>query len=87
LMSHARRRGCQMKITGAQAKAARLLLGWDLPKMAAEAHLDRRAISNFESRTRTVSAAANAEIRYALEKAGIEFSDDNEPGVRLTKAR
>jgi transcriptional regulator with XRE-family HTH domain len=75
-----------MTITAAQLKAARLLLEWTQTKMAAEVHLNRRTISDFESRRRKVSAAASAEIRYVLERAGVEFTNGGEPGVKLRKA-
>jgi transcriptional regulator with XRE-family HTH domain len=77
----------QMTITGTQAKTARLLLEWDQSKMSAEARLSRKTISDFENRKRGVSASAVAEIRYVLEKAGVEFTTGDEPRVKLRKAK
>jgi hypothetical protein len=71
-----------MTITGAQANAARLLLGWDVQKVAAEAGLSHKTITSFEERRR-VSTATIAEIRHVLEKAGVEFSDEGEPALKL----
>jgi transcriptional regulator with XRE-family HTH domain len=73
-----------MNITGARAKSARLLLGWDVSKMAAETHVSSKTISVFENGKTRVSTATLAEVRYVLEKAGIEFVE-GEPGVKLRK--
>jgi transcriptional regulator with XRE-family HTH domain len=75
-----------MTITGAEAKAARLLLGWSQRKIAAELHISNVTISQFENRKRKVSAATIAEIRYALEGGGVEFTNC-EPGVQLRKTK
>jgi transcriptional regulator with XRE-family HTH domain len=74
-----------VNITGAQAKAARLLLGWSQPIMASHVHVTSTTISNFENRKLGLSAATVAEIRYVLEKAGIEFTNGGEPGVKLRR--
>jgi transcriptional regulator with XRE-family HTH domain len=74
-------------ITGAQTKAARLLLGWDLSKMAAETRLSGKTISVFENGRKRVSAATLAEMCYVLEQAGIEFTSGGEPRVKLRKAK
>jgi transcriptional regulator with XRE-family HTH domain len=73
-------------ITGAQARAARLLLGCSQPKMAVKVHVSAATISNFENRKLGLSAATIAEIRYFLERTGVEFTNGGEPGVKLRKA-
>jgi transcriptional regulator with XRE-family HTH domain len=75
-----------MTITGAQAKAARLLLEWDLTKLAVETRVSSKTISYFENSKKRVSAATVAEIRYVLERGGVEFTNGGEPGVKLRKA-
>jgi predicted transcriptional regulator len=72
-------------ITGRQLKAARALLGWeqwDLAKKSGVAISTIRRMESFEgeiaARTATLSL-----VQKAVEKAGIEFLNNGQPGVRL----
>ena len=74
-------------ITGRQLKAARALLGWEQTDLAAKAGVAISTVRRMESfpgeigaRTGTLSL-----VKKALEKGGIEFLDDGQPGVRLKK--
>jgi transcriptional regulator with XRE-family HTH domain len=72
-------------ITPAQCRAARALLDWPREWLASESGISASSISDFE---RNVGAPRNATLnalRRALEKAGIEFIDDD--GVKLTTPR
>jgi hypothetical protein len=75
-----------MTNSGEQAKAARLLLGWDLSKMAAETRVSSKTIFVFENGKKRVFDATIAEIRCVLEQAGIEFTNRGAPGVNLRSA-
>ena len=55
--------------------------------MGARANLGEGTIRHFEECRRTLSANNLAAIRAALEGAGVEFTNDDEPGVKLRKAR
>ncbi|MCQ4188050.1 helix-turn-helix domain-containing protein [Methylocystis sp. NLS-7] len=79
------------EISVRQVKAARELLGWKQTDLAAASGLSIVTIRRTEAREgdltgrdETISA-----IRSALEKAGVEFIEQNGggPGVRLRKAR
>ena len=57
------------------------------PELAAAARLGLSTIVDFERARRTISEEATQKIRLALERAGVEFIDENGggPGVRLGK--
>ena len=72
-------------ITGRQLKAARALAGWeqtDLAKKSGVAISTVRRMESFDgevgARTSTLSL-----VKRALERAGIEFLNDDRPGVRM----
>src|SRR5579863_3656199 len=74
-------------ITGRQLRAARVLLGMEQIELAKRARVAIGTIRRMESfdgeigaRTGTLSL-----VMRALEKAGIEFLNDGQPGVRLRK--
>ena len=74
-------------MTPSQCRAARGLLEITQSELATAADLGLSTIVDFEKRRRVVSVEAVDAIRAALERAGIEFIDQNGggPGVRLRK--
>lgn len=79
-------------LTAAQIRAARALVDWSQPELAAAAKLSLPTIRRMEGPLGPGrSSAANVDaVRRALEKAGVEFLDADEnkpggPGVRLKK--
>jgi transcriptional regulator with XRE-family HTH domain len=76
-----------MRITGDQVKAARLLLGWKQKEFAFSMRLSKTTVSHFETGRRQPSTATVAEIRFFLERAGVEFTSGGEPKVKLRKAK
>jgi transcriptional regulator with XRE-family HTH domain len=71
-------------ITGQQVKAARTLLGWTQPVLAAHSGVSGNTVSTFE-RGRRPRESTVMTIRRALERAGVEFPE-GEP-VRMGKRR
>jgi transcriptional regulator with XRE-family HTH domain len=76
-------------ITGRQLKAARALAGWEQTELAKKSGVAISTVRRMESfdgeigaRTSTLSL-----IIRALEKAGVEFLNDDRPGVRLRARR
>ena len=76
-------------ITGRQLRAARVLIGMeqiDLAKRARVSIGTIRRMEGFEgeigARTSTLSL-----VKRALEKAGVEFLNDDRPGVRLRSSQ
>ena len=70
-----------------QIRAARGLLRWNQTRLAEAAGISVETVKRLEKTPGPVSAytgTADA-IQRALEKAGVEFSDDDAPGVRLRK--
>ena len=68
-----------------QSRAARGLLDWSQAELAARSNLSESTVREFEKGRRVPSINNLAAIRRALEAAGVEFIDGNQPGVRLTR--
>jgi hypothetical protein len=76
-------------ITGAQIRQARELLGWPPTRLAQRAKVHSAIVRRAESvdGEPPVTVYQAALIRDALERFGNEFTNGEEPGVKLTKAR
>jgi transcriptional regulator with XRE-family HTH domain len=76
-------------ITGAQIRAARLLLHWGRRDLADRAKLDVATVRRSEATEGEpmVTMGHAIAIRYTLERAGVIFVEENGagPGVRLKK--
>jgi transcriptional regulator with XRE-family HTH domain len=74
-----------MIFTPLQCRMARAALGWGVRELAAAAKVSTDTVARFERgdelKERTIDA-----LQRALEAAGIEFTNGQQPGVRLTKA-
>ena len=74
-----------MIFTLLQCRMARAALGWGVRELAAAAKVSTDTVARFERgdelKERTIDA-----LQRALEAAGIEFTNGDQPGVRLTKA-
>jgi transcriptional regulator with XRE-family HTH domain len=70
----------------AQIRGARGLLGWSQTELAKAAGLSEPTVKRFETGLANVSTAAIGKMVAALEAAGVEFTNGNQPGVRLKKA-
>ena len=68
-----------------QSRAARGLLDWSQAELAARSNLSESTIRDFEKGRRVPSINNLAAIRRALEAAGVEFIDGDQPGVRLMR--
>jgi transcriptional regulator with XRE-family HTH domain len=72
-------------ITAAQCRAARGLLDWTQQELADAAHVGVATVRLFESEATETRHATLAVLRRAFEMAGVEFTNSDKPGVRLTK--
>lgn len=65
-----------------------MLLGWDQARLASSAHVAIGTVRRMESFDGVIGSqtATLLKVQTALEKAGIEFLDDDRPGVRLKHA-
>jgi len=70
-------------ITGAQIKAARKLLGWPRDRLGPRAGLSVTLLGKIEDGLRTPTNEQRLGIQGALEAAGVIFTDDSEPRVKL----
>jgi transcriptional regulator with XRE-family HTH domain len=73
-------------VVASQLRAARGLLGWSQKDLATAAQVGRATIADFEVGKREPYARTLADLRRALEEAGVEFTNGGEPGVKLRKS-
>jgi transcriptional regulator with XRE-family HTH domain len=74
-------------MTPAQCRAARGLLKWNQEDLASVAAVSSVTVRNFENEKSTPQRATLAMMQRALEAAGVEFTNGDQPGVRLKRAR
>lgn len=76
-------------LTSAQCRAGRALLDWSREQLAETSMVGLRTIVDFERSARGPRRLTLDALRRALEKAGVEFLDEDGggPGVRLKKSR
>jgi predicted transcriptional regulator len=74
-------------ITGRHIRAARALVGWAQSDLSRKSKVALRTILRMEGFDGAVSARTETlnRVVLALEKAGVEFLNDDQPGVRLKK--
>ena len=77
------------EISGRQIAAARALLGLSKGELARKAKIQTQTLIRMEARTgEAVGLIDNiAAVRAVLESAGVEFTNGNQPGVRLAKPK
>ena len=68
-----------------QLRAARGLLGWSQTDLSTAAKVGRATIADFESGKREPYVRTLDVLRSALEAAGVEFTNGDQPGVRMRK--
>lgn len=74
-----------MRITAAQCRAARALLGWSQDDLAERASLSVRALINFEQGKTVPQPRTMTRLIARFEEAGIRFtSGDGRRGVSIT---
>jgi transcriptional regulator with XRE-family HTH domain len=78
-----------LKVSVRQIKAARALLGWSQDDLAAMAGVSVPTVKRLEAANGLLGGREDTSIklRGALERAGVEFTNGNHPGVRLRKLR
>jgi predicted transcriptional regulator len=76
-----------MPITPAQCRAARGLVDMDQGTLADGAMVSRSVIIDFENGRRVPVRNNLAAIQRVLEEAGVEFTNGDAPGVRLSKKK
>jgi transcriptional regulator with XRE-family HTH domain len=74
-----------MTISPQQSRAARGLLDWSQTELGVRANLSESTIRDFEKGRRVPAINNLTAIRAALEAAGVEFTNGDQPGVRLRK--
>jgi predicted transcriptional regulator len=76
-------------ITGRHIRAARALLGWAQTELSKKSRVALGTIYRMEGFDDAVGARTETlgRVVSTLEKAGIRFLNDGEPGVRLTKPK
>jgi len=74
-------------LTGAQIRAARAFLRWSAAELARVSAVGVNTVKRAElaEAETSLTAANELAIRRALEAAGVEFTNGDQPGVRLRK--
>lgn len=72
-------------MTPALCRAARGLLKWTQDHLAAAASVSMVTVRNFENEKSMPQRPTLTAMRSALEAAGVEFTNGDQPGVRLRK--
>ena len=78
--------GTKSDIAPAQVRAARALLGWSQSDLSKRSKVALRTVRRMEGFDGAVGARTDtlAKVVAILEKAGVEFLNNDKPGVRLS---
>jgi transcriptional regulator with XRE-family HTH domain len=68
-----------------QLRMARAAIGWGVRELAEKAGVTANTVTRIENGADAKQSTMDA-LQRALEAAGIEFTNGDQPGVRLTKA-
>jgi transcriptional regulator with XRE-family HTH domain len=68
-----------------QVRMARAAVGWGVRELAKKAGVTANTVTRIENGSDAKQSTMDA-LQRALEAAGIEFTNGEQPGVRLTKA-
>jgi transcriptional regulator with XRE-family HTH domain len=68
-----------------QVRMARAAVGWGVRELAKKAGVTANTVTRIENGADAKQSTMD-KLQSALEAAGIEFTDGDQPGVRLTKA-
>jgi len=72
------------KLLAVQCKMARVAVAWGVRDLAREAGVSTDTVARLE-RGEALKESTLAAIRTALEAAGVEFTNEDAPGVRLRR--
>ena len=72
-------------MTHAQCRAARGLLDWTEVRLADASGVAASTVTSFERSSRVATPERIQAMRAAIEAAGVEFTNGDEPGVKLRK--
>ena len=70
-------------ITGEQIRAGREMLGWSRVRLGKRANLHPAIVERAERGLLPTTAYQQARLRATLEEAGVEFTNGDEPSVKL----
>src|ERR1700681_2336866 len=68
-----------------QLRMARAAVGWGVRELAGKAGVTANTVTRIENGADAKQSTMDA-LQRALEAAGVEFTNGDQPGVRLTKA-
>jgi DNA-binding XRE family transcriptional regulator len=74
-----------MQIKPSQCRAARALIDITQGRLAELSGVSKRTIAHFEAGERSPIPANLAALRQALEGSGVEFTNGDQPGVRMNR--
>jgi transcriptional regulator with XRE-family HTH domain len=68
-----------------QLRMARAAVGWGVRELAEKAGVTANTVTRIENGADAKQSTIDA-LQFALEAAGVEFTNSDQPGVRLAKA-
>jgi DNA-binding XRE family transcriptional regulator len=77
----------KMAISPAQCRAARALIEMSQIELADAAGVSSRTVLDFETNKRQPIKVTLSALQRSLEEAGVEFTNGDQPGVRLAKPK
>lgn len=77
--------GGEFLMNAMQCRAGRAMLQWKQADLAENAGISVMAIRNFEAGRTNPMRATLVVLQQAFEKAGVEFTNDDEPGVKMRR--
>src|SRR6516164_6780713 len=72
-------------MTPIQLRMARAAVGWGVRELAKKASITANTVTRIENGADAKRSTLD-KLRRALEAAGVEFTNGDQPGVRLTRA-
>jgi transcriptional regulator with XRE-family HTH domain len=72
-------------MTPLQCKLGRTALGWTVRQLAHTAKVSANTVSRFESGKTEAQPSTVIVMQQALEAGGVEFTNGDQPGVRLKR--
>lgn len=76
-------REAKVTINAVQVREACKLLGWTVSVLAKKSGVEARHIDGFEQGSRRMSVLNLSVMQRVLENAGIEFTNERQPEVRM----
>ena len=76
-----------MEMTAVQCRMARAALGWGIRDLASRASISATTVTRFENGLAKPNRVTLLAMQRVLEEGGVEFTNGEKPGVRVTREK